>query len=54
MIVQRREFANYLRENSGVKDDAASSEIHDAGSAKLKQCEGRSNASWRKHFRITS
>jgi hypothetical protein len=27
MIVQRREFANYLRENSGVKDHSTSSEI---------------------------
>ena len=27
MIVQRREFANYLRKNSGVKGDATSSEI---------------------------
>jgi hypothetical protein len=40
MIVQGREFANYLRENSGVKDHATSSEIHDACSVKLKQCEG--------------
>ena len=27
MIVQRRGFANYLRENSGVKDHSTSSEI---------------------------
>jgi len=27
MIVQRGEFANYLRKNSGVKGDATSSEI---------------------------
>jgi hypothetical protein len=39
MIAQRREFANYLRKNSGVKGDATSSEIHGACSAKLGQCE---------------
>ena len=44
MILQRREFANYLRENSGVKDHATSSEIHGACSAKLEQCEELSNA----------
>ena len=54
MIVQRGEFANYLRKNSGVKGDATSSEIQGACSAKLEQCERRSNASWRRHSRITS
>ena len=54
MIVQRGEFANYLRKNSGVKGDATSSEIQCACSAKLEQCERRSNASWRRHSRITS
>lgn len=44
MIVQRREFANYLRKNSGVKGDATSSEIQGACSAKLEQCEWPSNA----------
>jgi hypothetical protein len=39
MIVERREFANYLRENSGVKDRRTSSEIHDACSAKLERRE---------------
>lgn len=54
MIVQRGEFANYLRKNSGVKGDATSSEIQGACSAKLEQCEWPSNASWRRHSRITS
>jgi len=54
MILQRREFANYLRKNSSVKGDATSSEIHGACSAKLEQCEWPSNASWRRHSRITS
>jgi len=54
MIVQRGEFANYLRKNSGVKDDATSSEIQGACSARLEQCEWPSNASWRRHSRITS
>jgi len=44
MIVQRGEFANYLRKNSGVKGDATSSEIQGACSAKLEQCEWPSNA----------
>ena len=44
MIVQRGEFANYLRKNSGVKGDATSSEIHGACSAKLERCERPSNA----------
>jgi hypothetical protein len=35
MIVQRGEFANYLRKNSGVKGDATSSEIQGTCSAKL-------------------
>ena len=39
MILQRREFANYLRKNSGVKGDATSSEIQGACSSKLEQCE---------------
>ena len=30
MIVQRREFANYLREDSSVKDHSTSNEIHSA------------------------
>src|SRR5678816_3913179 len=54
MIVQRREFANYLRKNSGVKGDATSSEIQGACSAKLEQCEWPSSALWRRHSRITS
>jgi hypothetical protein len=44
MILQRREFANYLRKNSGVKGDATSSEIQGACSAKLEQCEWPSTA----------
>lgn len=40
MILQRREFANYLRENSCVKDRATSTEIHGACSAKLKNATG--------------
>jgi hypothetical protein len=40
MILQRREFANYLRKNSGVKGDATSSEIQGACSAKLEHTNG--------------
>src|SRR5512132_3975249 len=54
MIVQRREFANYLRKNSSVKGDATSSEIQGACSGKLEQCEWPSNALWRRHSGITS
>jgi len=39
MIVQRGEFANYLRKNSGVKGDATFSETQGACSAKLEQRE---------------
>jgi len=35
MILQRREFANYLRKNCGVKGRATSSEIQGACSAKI-------------------
>ena len=41
MILQRREFANYLRKNWSVKGDATSNQIHGACSAKIPRWQWR-------------